>query len=754
MTFRPARMFAWSGLVAAALSLLLAPEAAQARPAAGSPPQAAPSASAVDDGLGGGGFYLEADQLIEDDAQDRVTARGGVEARYQGRVLRATEVDYDRKTGLVTAHGAVQIVNSDGTAQFADDMTLDKDMTQGVALGFSTRLAGQVKIAAATAHREKGGITEFDRVIYTPCPVCAENGGHPPTWSIKARKIVEDRQKQILYFRDAIIQVKGVGVFYLPVFWAADPAADRKSGFLIPVITFTGKRGLSYEQPYYQVISPSQDITITPQLNTKVNPFLSLDYRKRFYSGLIDVRAGYTHDQDFTSGGDRFGSDTSRSYILAHGVFDLSSAWEWGFTAERASDKLIFDKYSVGDVFTDRGLYAADDRRLISQLYAVRQDAGSYLSVATISVQGLRPSDTQSTFPTIAPLIEGRWEPSQSIFGGRLRIDGSAVALTRNQSVDDPGQPGIDSRRATVEANWLRTFTLSNGLRLAPFLDGRFDLYSLAELPTSPSNATLGQAFGTLGLNLSYPLIKRSGPITYVLEPLAQVALSPQLKQDPRIPDEDSTVFEFDETNLFEPNKSPGFDIYDGGQKLNLGGRATAFADDGRSASILVGKSFRTEDNPAIPGRTGLQTALSDYILAGEVTPVQNVHLFSRWRLDSETLAINRLEAGAGFATSRLSGYLSYLQEAQSPTGQVVKSLDLKGEVFATRHWGLTFYGISDLAAGAWRREDVGIVYRDNCVRVEVLYRHDDTFNGTLGPSTSVVLRLTLATLGNSGYSR
>ncbi len=164
------------------------------------------------------------------------------------------------------------------------------------------------------------------------------------------------------------------------------------------------------------MISPSQDLVISPQINSKVNPFLNIDYRQRFYSGALDVRAGYTYDQDFTSGGSKFGPDTSRSYILGSGVFDLSPRWQWGFTAERASDKLIFDKYSIRNVFAgsgmpDRGLYAADDRRLISQLYVVRQDQGSYLSVAAISVQGLRPTDEQSTFPTIAPLIEARWEP-------------------------------------------------------------------------------------------------------------------------------------------------------------------------------------------------------------------------------------------------------------------------------------------------------------------------------------------------------
>ena len=84
------------------------------------------------------------------------------------------------------------------------------------------------------------------------------------------------------------------------------------------------------------------------------------------------------------------------------------------------------------------------------------------------------------------------------------------------------------------------------------------------------------------------------------------------------------------------------------------------------------------------------------------------------------------------------------------PNDAKVKSLDVHGEAFLTRNWGVTGYGIVD--DGVFRREDLGVVYRDDCIRVEVLYRHDETFNGTLGPSTSVVLRLSLATFGTSGY--
>jgi len=760
LAMRPRRFLAKVALtgsaLAAAWALLAAGQvSAQVNPPVPPPPPVKIAPPPADDGLAGGGFYLEADELISNQTDHRIEARGAVEARYKGRVLRADQVDYNSDTGIVTARGRVKIINADGTAQFADAITLDKDLSAGVALGFSTRLGMDVKIAAASAVRQSADVTLLNSVVFTPCQVCAENGQTKPTWSIRAREVIEDKKHKSLHFKHAIIQVKGVGLLYLPSFWTADPSAERKSGFLLPIATVSGTRGLSYEQPYYQVISPSQDLTIAPQINSKVNPFLNVEWRRRFYSGVVDLRAGYTYERDFDSGGDRFGALTSRSYILGAGLFDLSPAWQWGFTAERVSDALLFQKYSIPDVYKDRGLYAADDQRLISQLYAVRQDQSSYLSVAAISVQGLRATDQNSAIPVIAPLIEGRWEAPWEILGGRFRIDGSAVALTQNESVTDPTVPGVDSRRATLAGNWRRTFTLSDGLRLAPFLSARGDLYNVGDLPApGSSTATIARGFGTVGMDISYPLIRQQGSATWILEPLAQIDISPNTKLDPRIPNEDSVVWEFDETNLFDANTSPGFDLYEGGQRLNVGGRATLMLSDGREGSLLIGRSLATRNDPAIPERTGLETALSDYIIAAEATPLSGVNIFSRWRLDSSSLAINRLEAGVDLTGARASGYVRYLQEADSPSGVPIRDLDVKGEVYATKHWGVTANLIRDVLADAWRREEVGLVYRDDCIKFEVVYRRDDTVNRTLGPSTSVVFRLMLATFGNSGYTR
>jgi LPS-assembly protein len=756
----------FAGAMAASLASVIAPCPVHASPRElplpplphmGPPLEKTTPIPPPDDGLNGGGFYLEANELIDDDQNHIVSAHGQVEARYQGRVVRANDVVYDTNTGVVTAHGDVTIINADGTTEYSQSAVLDRELSVGVAMAFSSRLKDNISIAATSVTRKSADVTQLNQALFTPCPVCAKNP--KPTWSIHASKVVEDKKRQIIYFRDAVIEIHGLPIMYLPALWEPDPEVKRKSGLLIPDINESSLRGLSYEQPYLQVISPSEDLVISPQLNTKVNPFLNLDWRKEFYSGAIDVRAGYTYEQDFDSNGDRLGNATSRSYILAKGLFAIDDNWNWGFTAERASDPLIFDRYGVLDPFIDRGLYAADDRRLISQLFTTRQDSNSFISVAAIDVQGLRSTDVNATFPVVAPLIEARYEPDDAILGGRLRIDGNGVVLTRDESPTDPTQPGIDSRVGTVEADWQRSFYFADGIRLDPFLDARADVFSLGDLPQlnpatpNAKNATIFRNLETAGATLTWPFVKREGDLTIVLEPIAQIALSPTIRQDPRIPNEDSIDFEFDQTNLFQIDKSPGFDILDSGQRLNVGGRATVMSDNGLEGSVLFGRSFRAEPDPDIPASTGLAGTESDWIVATDATPIKGVSFFTSWRLDSQTWGINRLEAGADFTAPRFDGQIRYLQEAQDPTGEKVQDLDFHGEFFILKNWGVTTYGAREFTTGVWREEDFGIVYKDQCIRIEIVYRRDNTFNGVLGPHSGIGFRLSLATLGNSGYA-
>ncbi|WP_269716843.1 LPS-assembly protein LptD [Caulobacter sp. NIBR2454] len=748
---------------AAAIALLIAGGSASAQ-APAPLPVAPPAPPPVTDGLGEDGFYLEADLVIRDDKNDTITARGEVEARRNGRTLRAEEVVYNQGTKIVTAKGNIVLVNADGSTQFADELTLDEDMSAGFARGFAMRMQPNVKIAADAAIRRNENVNELSRAVYTPCPVCADGGDdNTPTWQIKAAKVVQDRNKQLVYYQNAVVEMWGVPVAYLPVFWHADPSAKRRSGFLPPKVEVTRRRGFSYEQPYLQVLSPSSEVVLSPQFNADVNPFLNMTYRKRFYSGYLEARAGYTYERDVDGNGERFGERTHRSYLLAKGKFEIDDKWDWGFAAERTSDDFLFDNYSVDDVYSQRGLFTPDDHRLMSQVYTTRQDARSYLSIAAVSVQGLRIGDQDRTFPTVAPLVEARWEPESAVAGGRLRIRASGVVLNRDQSQSiaptpaDPRPAGADSRRATGEASWRRDFTLSSGLRVTPFLQTRFDTYNVSDLAGVSGSDTVTRGLGVAGADISWPFFKRLSAGSIVLEPVAQIAISPDSDLDSRIPNEDSLAFEFDENNLFRANKSPGFDLYEGGRRLNAGGRARISMDDGREASLLIGRSFRAERDDLFPPRTGLQHKASDWVVSADAKPIKGVSVFTRSRLDNDTMSIRRLEAGADVSHARGYAVVRYLRDDLDINGFKQENFDVYSELFVTKNWGVSFVGSRDLRSDNWRRRDIGVVWKDDCLRVDVVFQREDQYVNTptgvrIRPNDSIQLRLTLATLGDTGY--
>jgi LPS-assembly protein len=757
-------------LAGAAIAFLWAAQAYAQAPAA-----PAPSA----DGLQKDEMYMEADEVVREDDAGLTTANGNIEVRYNGRTLRADKLVYNDKTGVIHAYGHIVVVNADGSSEYADEMVLDEDMRAGVALGFSARLQENVKIAAASAAKRNENIEELNKAIYTPCEICAKDGSpRTPTWSIAAERVVRDKKRRIVYYRNARFRLFGVSVLYLPVFWHADPAADRTSGFLVPKASVSDRRGASYEQPYYWAFSPSADLIISPQINSKIAPFLNGELRKRFYSGEVDLRFGYTHARDFDGKGNEIaGTSTDRSYILGRGAFRIDDKWLWGFTAERTSDDLIFDKYEVGKVYISRGPYVADDRRLISQLYSIRQDERSYFSVAAMTIQGLRPGtpdpvtgfssgENDRVFPVIGPLIEGHYEPAPKILGGRLRVHTSAVVLSREQSQTDLTQrlPGLDSARATGEVDWRRAFTSTGGLRFEPFVNVRADAYRLDDILTGVGSATrsddMTRGLATAGVDITYPVFKRIKDATIVLEPVVQVAASPNAKQvvigrDPTTGEkvylnEDSVAFEFDETTLFRPNKFPGYDLYEDGVRLNVAGRAGVMWDDGRRANFLLGRSFRTEENAVFSDRSGLRSKDSDWIVAADAQPMRGVSMFARARLDNDTLDIHRLEAGANVYNKYGNGFVRYLTDDFDINGVKRENLDVGGEVYLSKNYGVSVYGNRDLRRDAWVIRDVGVFYRDDCLRVDVIYRREDTIIGRLLPSESVSVRLTLATLGGS----
>lgn len=792
------RLRLMAGAAGLALCTLALPANAQDSPS----PQPGP------DGLIDGAAYIDAEAVTRDG--DVVSAVGTLDrralGRFRGTTLRARQFDYDLALGVASADGDVELSDDEGNTVYASYLETDADLRAGVAVDFATRFSTGASLMAATAVRRSENVNQLNYAIFTPCPICdAEGNPKEPSISIQAETVVQDEELRAVLYRNAVFRVGGVPVFYLPYFAHPDPTIERASGFLVPTPSYDEGRGLSLETPYLKVVSPSEDWLISPQFNTRVAPLLNLQWRRRFADGTVVVRGGGTYERnfgDFDLDGDgdaesnvSFGDRTARSYLLAHGRFDPAGPWRWGFTAERTSDKTLFDRYDIKSPYQDNGLYYGDQRRLISQLYIEHQTPRSYVSVAAFTLQSLRVAsfdpvtpalnvfETDGSLPVVAPLIEARWEPEGPIFGGRLRLKGSAVSLYRDDYVGGPvlrpeiipagstlGLPGVDSRRVSGQLEWRRTVISPMGIRWEPFVDVRADVYSVGDLPPMMGldEETISRGRATAGVDVSYPLIRQMGAgADLILEPMAQLSISTNPDLDTRIPIEDSQAVELDESSLFRIDRFPGYDLYEGGMRFTAGAKATLRWDSGRQASLFVGRSFRDAqenaylvplpDDPAnLYDPSGLGAETSDWVVQGSFSPSDRIRGWGHATIDSAG-EIRRAEAALDGRWGRRNlASVSYIIDRsnplEGPNNRNYEFVQLAGQQFIYGNWGVAVNGIADLERDLITRSEVGLLFDDDCFRFELGWRRDNTRVRPTGPSEGVYVRLNLATFGGTGY--
>jgi LPS-assembly protein len=684
---------------------------------------------------------LEADKVYELSDENSIVAEGNVEALYEGRILRADRLVYNRTTERVHATGNVVIIEADGSQMFAKEVEVGANLSDGYVIGYSARLADTATVSANSAIRTPDGVNALEQVVYSACEVCADKP--TPTWAIRARTAVQNEQTQMITYRDAVIEVGGIPVFYLPYLSHPDPNSERRSGLLIPDGGISSKIGAFYQQPYYWVVSDHSDITVAPMVSEKVNPLIGLDFRKRFYSGEVKFETSFTHEADFDSNGEKFGNETFRGHVYGQGAFAINSQWMWGFGVEHQSDDLYDRRYDISGQGERRGIYSGQPRRLLSQLYSVGQGDSYYADVAILNFQGLRANDDSSRLPLVAPLAyaEKYWDMGDFGFAS---INASSASLTRDT--------GADSQRVSLGADWSTIKVLPGGFAFEPFAELRGDYYALDAAVSGQDDVT--RLVGNAGAKLSYPMVRPGQTVDIMLEPTVMAAWGVANANDPAIPIEDSLLYEYDESSLFDANGFGNFDLYEGDGKVAAGLTARAVWKNGVELSSTVGRRWRSEADPAFNEASNLAGTSSDWVGSASVNVGRSLSLSSRVRLDGDDLKLNRVDARVSTTFSRFRAVGQYykIDGRISPSGgEPDEGVFLRSELNITDRYSVIFGQLHDITRNLSPQQEIGVAYSDDCARFELVYRRTETRDRTLGPSENIQFRFTLRSLGNFG---
>jgi LPS-assembly protein len=729
----------WAAL-AAALAVSVSPAALAQTPSQTTDPAQAPTAQNPE------AVILEADVLTDDQLAGTITAEGNVQVRYQGRTMRADRLVYDLNGGAVRASGNVEIVLEDGSVTYADSIDADEALNVGAATELRARLGQNGTL------RRGEGESELRHVIYTSCPICQADD-RPPTWSLRARRAVQDRETRTISYYGAVVEVAGVPVLYLPYIAHPDPSIERASGFLPPNIGRNRRLGAFYAQPYYWAISPSQDLTTTLRLHGNVNPLIGLDYRKRFWSGELEIDTTFTQEELFDTDGDTFGDELFRYSAFAEGQFDISEQWQWGFGVERIYDDEYLRRYDIDGAGERRGPYIGHDTRLISQLFAIGQSAHSYSSITTVSFQGLRETDTSDLLPVILPFAETEYVLNEGILGGQVRAQTNTAVLMRDDNPATVAFEGNDGR-VSLGLTWRRDLVIGPGLVFSPMAHVRGDVFSVET--TQDDYETFGRGLGMGGVEISWPFMRPGERFDLVVEPVVMASYGSVDAEDPRIVNEDSLAFELDDSNLFRANAAPNYDLWEPGGRVSAGVRATARARTGESASLIFGRRWREEQTIGFTPENNLGGESSDWVAGIQADLGSGFGTEARFRLDEESLEVQRMDLAVRASAGRFNGSIRYfgvdedlLSDPTAPNEEITAAIGAE----LARGWRMQFGLTRDLDSDINLRQDIRAIYEDDCTFLEIAYTRSETRRGTIGPDEGLQIRIGLRSLGVFGGS-
>ncbi len=666
------------------------------------------------------------------DGNRTLIARGNVEVFYQGARLRARAITYDGVTGRLLIEGPLTLIQGDGADMIllADQAEMSADLTDGILRSARMVLDQQLQLAANEIARVNGRYTAMTRVVASSCQVCP--GRPTPLWEIRARRVIHDQEARQLYFDNAQFRVAGVPVFYIPRLRMPDPTLDRATGFLVPALRSTTELGTGIKLPYFIVLGPHRDLTLTPYVSTGGTRTLDWRYRQAVRGGGFEFDGAFTRD-DIMPG-------DWRGYLFGTGEFTLPGDFALGVQVQTVSDDAYLLDYDVSD---------AD--RLTSAIDVTRTRENEYIEARLAFNRSLRAGDDNDTLPALVgdATLHRRFRPAWLGGEGGLRFQ--THGHRRASNVD--GVDGRDVARASVRLDWRRNWLLANGMVLSGMTEVTADFYAIGQDSAYPG--TVARMAPVAAVELRWPLLRREASgATQVLEPIVQLVWASDSLAD--VPNEDSVHVEFDEGNLFALSRYPGADRHELGLRANVGVNWTRISPSGWTLGVTAGRVFRAQDLGQFGTGTGLAGVQSNWLLATHIVAANGLTLTNRALLDDD-FGITRDELRLAWAGRKLSGSTGYVWLTADPAED--RPLDVSEWVLdaswqITDTWGATVEGRYDFVADRAARAGLGLQYRNECLALDLSLSRRFTSSTSVRPTTDIDLSVVLMGFGSGADGR
>ena len=240
----------------------------------------------------------------------------------------------------------------------------------------------------------------------------------------------------------------------------------------------------------------------------------------------------------------------------------------------------------------------------------------------------------------------------------------------------------------------------------------------------------------------------------------------PNEQQVNKWPNEDAQTLIFDDSNLFRVDKFSGWDRVEGGGRTNYGAQYTMQFNQGGVINMLFGQSYQlfgansfAQGGSPIPASTAASTPGSPTM--SRASPTSRTRPTSSSRASASTKTTSPCSAWssrrapistAGRSSALYGDYAAQPDHRLRSTAARASWLPARYKLDA--NWVLLGGARYDIEADKFDQTRIGLGYVDDCLILALNYITNYTYSGNPVTDHTIMLQLSLRTLGGTSVSQ
>ncbi len=531
--------------------------------------------------------------------------------------------------------------NSTVLESFIGNLNDNQFFGKDVKINFDQKTFGNIKndprLYGNTIFSENN-ISKISKGVFTTC----KKDDKCPPWEISAEEIVHDKNKKIINYKNAWLQIYDRPIFYFPKFFHPDPTVKRQSGFLIPKFSDSGNTGTSLLVPYFKVLAVNKDTTFKPRIFTNKNILLQNEYRH--------VEKNLNHVMDFGLFTSELNnnSETSKSHVFSNTIINFENNFfdntKLEINLEQVSNDTYLKKYKPQSKLID-------SENLMHNFFILdgyNEDSALSISVESYEDLSKKPTDR---YEYIYPEINFSKEFTKDNIPGLFSLTSN---LYQKQFDTNKYKQSLITDLIYSSDTKFNDLGLVKDLQIILKNPNKID-----KTGSENQSNTDTKLLTKLMYSISYPLKKEGLIYDKLLKPNLSLRFSPNKTKNMSNNDRVMNI-----SNINSFNRVSSDEGVEGGQSLTAGLDYKLRNKDGEDKlTINLAQVYRDESNPDLPVNSSLNNKYSDIIGNVKFNLLDNLNLEYDFIADNNFNKINYNLLNASLSVNNFVTSFEYLDE-------------------------------------------------------------------------------------------